>query len=120
MRDKVDLLVVGSGAAGSVFAAEASAAGKQVVLLEAGPARPPGDLVSSQLWARRQKWGGAHVEEEGDHRVGHNFNAGWGTGGSTMHHYGVWPRLHENDFRTFTEYGRGLDWPFQYAELRPY
>lgn len=120
VRDKVDLLVVGSGAAGSVFAAEASAAGKQVVLLEAGPARTPDDLVSSQLWARRQKWGGAHVEEDGNHRVGHNFNAGWGTGGSTMHHYGVWPRLHENDFRTFTEYGRGLDWPFQYAELRPY
>lgn len=118
--DKVDLLVVGSGAAGSVFAAEASAAGKRVLLLEAGPARTPDDLVSSQLWARRQKWGGAHVEEEGNHRVGHNFNAGWGTGGSTMHHYGVWPRLHENDFRTFTEFGQGMDWPFQYAELRPF
>jgi choline dehydrogenase-like flavoprotein len=120
LRDKVDLLVVGSGAAGSVFAAEASAAGKQVVLLEAGPARTPDDLVSSQLWARRLKWGGAHVEEEGNHQVGHSFNAGWGIGGSTMHHYGVWPRLHKNDFQTFTEFGQGLDWPLQYDELRPY
>lgn len=120
IADKVDLLIVGSGAAGSVFAAEASAAGKQVLVLEAGPARDPATLVSSQIWARRNKWGGAPVEEEGDHPIGHNFNAGWGTGGSTMHHFGVWPRLHENDFEAFSRYGRGHDWPFPYAELRPY
>ncbi|TQV72725.1 GMC family oxidoreductase [Exilibacterium tricleocarpae] len=119
-REKVDLLIVGSGAAASVFAAKAAQAGKQVLMLEAGPARGLQDLVSSQLWARRLKWGGAPVEEEGNLTLGHNFNSGWGTGGSSMHHYGVWPRLHPGDFRLRTDHGKGLDWPLQYRELRPY
>jgi len=118
--DTWDLVIVGAGAAGSVIAARAAAAGKRVLLLEAGPARQLSDLVSSQLWARRLKWAGAPVEESGNLPIGHVFNAGWGTGGSALHHYAVWPRLHENDFKVKTEYGRGLDWPLEYADLRPY
>ena len=110
----------GSGAAGSVIAAEAARAGKRVLVLEAGPARELSDLVSSQLWARRLKWSGAPVEEEGNLRIGHVFNAGWGSGGSALHQYAVWPRLHENDFKVKSEYGRGMDWPLEYQELRPY
>jgi choline dehydrogenase-like flavoprotein len=118
--DSFDLLVVGAGAAGSVIAARAAAAGKRVLLLESGPARQLSDLVSSQLWARRLKWGGAPVEESGNLPIGHAFNAGWGTGGSALHHYAVWPRLHENDFKPNTLYGQGLDWPLEYADLRPF
>jgi choline dehydrogenase-like flavoprotein len=120
VEDAFDLLVVGSGPAGSVVAAEAARAGTRVLILEAGPARELSDLVSSQIWARRLKWSGAAVEEEGNLRVGHSFNCGWGTGGSAMHHYGVWPRLHENDFKTKTQYGRGIDWPLEYKDLQPY
>lgn len=119
-REKVDLLIVGSGAAASIYAAKAAQAGKQVLMLEAGPERTMNDLVSSQIWARRLKWGGAPVEEEGNVKVGYNFNAGWGTGGSSMHHYGVWPRLHPNDFKINSLYGKGNDWPIEYDELRPY
>ncbi|WP_019531335.1 GMC family oxidoreductase [Dasania marina] len=117
--EKVDLLIVGSGAAASVFAAKAAQAGKQVLMLEAGPERSNNDLVSSQLWARRLKWGGAQVEEEGNLKVGHSFNTGWGTGGSSMHHYAVWPRLHANDFKLKSLYGKGNDWPIDYEDLRP-
>lgn len=117
--DKVDLLIVGSGAAASVYAAKAAQAGKQVLMLEAGPDRRNKDLVSSQLWARRLKWGGSPVEEEGNFIVGHSFNTGWGTGGSSMHHYGVWPRLHANDFKLNSLYGKGNDWPIVYEDLRP-
>ena len=52
--------------------------------------------------------------------VGNGFNAGRGVGGSTMHHYAVWPRLHENDFRVKSLYGRSRDWPIAYADLQPY
>lgn len=120
ISEKTELLVIGSGAAGSVFAAKAAAAGKQVTILEAGPERKLSDLISSQIWARKLKWAGAFVEEQGNHKVGNSFNSGYGSGGSALHHYGVWPRLHENDFDTHSRYGVGLDWPMRYQELQPY
>ena len=118
--ERYDLIVVGTGAAGSLIAAYAAEAGKRVLMLEAGPERKLTDLVSSQIWARRLKWSGATVEEQGNFPIGHNFNAGYGTGGSALHQYGVWPRLHTNDFKVLSGYGKGLDWPFEYEALRPY
>lgn len=118
--EKVDAVVVGSGAAGSHMAAALAKAGKQVVILEAGPARDNRDLVSSTLWARRLKWSGSPVIEEGENPVSYVFNAGWGVGGSAMHHYAVWPRLHPEDFRLRSDFDRGLDWPLAYGELRPW
>ena len=119
-NEKIDAVIVGSGAAGSHFAARLAQAGKRVAILEAGPARPKDELVSSMLWARRLKGGGAPVLETGKGTVGNGFNAGRGVGGSTMHHYAVWPRLHENDFRVKSLYGRSRDWPIAYADLQPY
>lgn len=119
-KEQVDVLVVGAGAAGSVIAANLAEAGKDVLILEAGPERRLDDLKSSQIWARRLKWSGAPVEEQGDLKIGHGFNSGYGTGGGALHHFAVWPRLHENDFQLKSDYGRGLDWPFSYDELRPY
>jgi choline dehydrogenase-like flavoprotein len=119
-QDKVDAVIVGSGAAGSAMAAKLAQGGKSVVVLEAGPARSLGDLVSSGLWARRLKWAGAPVIEEGEHPVGHVFNSGYGVGGSALHHYAVWPRFHEEDFDCRERYGRGLDWPISYSDLAPW
>ena len=115
-----DTIIVGAGAAGLLLAARLAEAGEHVLVVEAGPERTLDQLWSSQLWARRLKWSGAPVVESGDHKVGHAFNAGMGTGGSALHHYGVWLRLHAGDFRIASEHQRGLDWPFSYDELRPY
>ncbi len=117
---KVDVVVVGSGAAGSVYAALLAEAGKQVVVLERGRARKQEDLYSSQIWARRLKWGSPHVQDTGPDSIWFNFNAGHGFGGAAIHHYGVWPRYHPEDFSLKTEYGWGLDWPFGYDDLRPF
>jgi choline dehydrogenase-like flavoprotein len=118
-EQRYDTVIVGSGAAGSLVAARLAAAGKRVLILEAGPRRELRQLYSNQIWARRLKWDGAPVSESGNHPVGHGFNAGFGTGGAALHHYGVWLRLHENDFRVRSEHGVSLDWPLDYAALRP-
>lgn len=44
--DKVDILIVGSGAAGSLVAAKLAKAGKRVLMLEGGPKRAMSDLYS--------------------------------------------------------------------------
>ncbi len=119
-NDRVDCVIVGSGAAGSVFAATLAEAGRSVLVLEGGKARSLDDLYSSQIWARRLKWGAPTVEETGKHPVWYNFNAGHGYGGAAVHHYGVWPRYHPEDMQSHTLYGRALDWPFEYATLQPY
>jgi choline dehydrogenase-like flavoprotein len=118
--EKVDAVVVGSGAAGSAIAAKLAVGGKKVVILEAGPDRDNQSLISSAIWARRLKWSGAPVIEEGENPIGHAFNAGYGVGGSAMHHYAVWPRLHAEDFRVRSLYDRARDWPVSYGDLRPY
>ncbi|HEY5719371.1 MAG TPA: GMC family oxidoreductase N-terminal domain-containing protein, partial [Gammaproteobacteria bacterium] len=120
MARAVEVVIVGAGAAAGVFAATLAGAGRSVLLLEAGPARTLQQLVSSQLWARRLRWGGAPVFESGAQPIGHAFYAGWGTGGAALHHHGIWPRLHPDDFRLRSRFGRGLDWPFGYDELRPW
>ncbi len=118
--DKVDIVIVGSGAAGSVLAAKLAQGGKKVRILEAGPERVMNELYSSQIWARRLKWGGPSTEIDGKDPIGVNFKQGWGTGGGAMHHYAVWLRLQTEDFVMKSRFGRGLDWPVSYDDLQPF
>jgi len=90
------------------------------LVLERGRERKLSDLYSSQIWARRLKWASPHVADAGPDSIWFNFNAGHGFGGASMHHYAVWPRFHPEDFREHSLYGRSLDWPFEYSELRPF
>lgn len=120
MKTGTQIAIVGAGAAGSVYAAVLAEAGKAVTVLEAGPPWNASDLYSSQLWARRLKWATPHVEEHTGDSLWINLNAGRGYGGAALHHFGIWPRFHEADFKTFSLYGKGLDWPLEYKDLRPY
>ncbi len=118
--DHTDVVIVGAGAAGNLFAAVLAKAGKSVVVLEPGPAWQTSDLYSSLIWSRRLRWGGPPVESAGGNPFGVGFNGGWGTGGAALHHYGTWPRLLPADFTMRSDYGKGLDWPISYDELRPF
>lgn len=118
--DKVDVAIVGAGAAGAYLARRLAEGGKSVVVLEAGPAWRPDHLTSSQIWARRLRDVGGAVASGGSHPFGYGFNAGRGFGGAALHHYGTWLRLHEEDFRVRSLYGRGFDWPLDYDDLRPH
>ncbi|NIB42179.1 GMC family oxidoreductase [Pseudomaricurvus alkylphenolicus] len=118
LLEEVDVVIVGSGAAGSLMAARLAEAGQAVVILEAGKQRRSSDLVSSQIWARKLKWDGEPVVDEGQHPIGYHFNTGRGTGGSATHHYAVWPRMHPEDFSVASDHGKGLDWPIRYRDLR--
>ncbi len=116
----MDVLIVGAGAAGSVFAALLAEAGKRVLVLEAGAPRHLQDLVSSQIWARRLKWGLAPILAGGEDHLNHNIATGSGIGGAALHHYGTWLRFSEDVFKPNALHGRGIDWPFEYNELRPH
>ncbi len=118
--ERVDVVIVGSGASGSLFAAKLSQGGKRVLILDGGPQRSAADLYSSQIWARRIKWSGPPTETTGRNPLAVNFGSGWGTGGAALHHYGVWLRRHLDDFDMRTRFGQGLDWPIAYDDLRTY
>ncbi|MDC0573992.1 FAD-binding protein, partial [Luminiphilus sp.] len=120
IEKKQNVVIVGAGAAGLMLAARLAEGGQSVTVLEAGPERQLTDLVSSQIWARKLKWAEPAVSESGDHKIGHAVNAGKGTGGSALHHYGVWLRMHEGDFSVSSSHGVGLDWPMTYPELAPH
>jgi choline dehydrogenase-like flavoprotein len=118
--EKVDVVIVGAGAAGAVFAAVLVRAGKKIVILERGPDWQLDDLVSSDIWGRRLRPSRPSFILEGHDPVGGTSDHGWGSGGAALHHSANYPRLLPDDFNVKSAYGRALDWPISYADLAPY
>ena len=119
-NEKVDVVIVGAGASGSVFAAVLAKAGKKVVLLESGPDWQLTDLISSDFWGRRVKPAGAPFLLQGKNPFGYAYQAGWGVGGAALHYFANFPRLLPTDFKIKSEHGRAHDWPISYADVAPY
>src|SRR5216683_1513846 len=106
--EKVDAVIVGAGAAGAVFAAVLTRAGKKVVLLEQGPDWQLSDLISSDIWGRRLRGSGAPFVFEGKNPYGYAYQSGWGVGGAALHYFANFPRLLPSDFKIKSEHNRAL------------
>lgn len=119
-NEKVDVVIVGAGASGSVYAAVMAKMGKKVVLLEAGPDWELTDLISSEIWGRRIKPAGAPILLEGKNPMTYAAQGGWGVGGAALHYYANFPRLLPTDFRMKSEHGRCHDWPIAYEDVAPF
>ncbi|MCL7417401.1 MAG: GMC family oxidoreductase [Halalkalicoccus sp.] len=128
--EDADVCVIGAGPAGALVADRLADAGRAVVILEAGPRFDPADRLDRMERALRPAYDRPAVWGMGGDRDAHT-NSGErpyplnharvkGIGGSTLHWQGMVMRLHEDDFRSASARGVGIDWPIAYGDLRPY
>lgn len=136
-RREADLVVIGSGVAGALVANELAAAGKSVIVLEAGPRLPRWKTVErfrnqvdktdfmlpyrSSPWAPHPQYGAAandYLVFRGEHR----FNSQYirAVGGTTWHWAASCWRFLPGDFKLKSLYGVGRDWPIEYDDLEPW
>ena len=137
MADDIDaeVIIVGSGIAGALLAAELATSGVRVAVLEAGDAVDRSTAVQT-YWDAAIK-----VPEcpypptpQAMHPISNNLHSWYEqagpdlfastylkvVGGTTWHWLGTCLRLLPNDFRLRTLYGQGVDWPISYDELEPF
>lgn len=130
-----DVVVVGAGIAGALVASKLAASGAKVTIVEAGPRIDRGaavqtfydalvkvpecaypntayaphprsdDLDVYYVQAGPQKFRSTYIRQ---------------VGGTTWHWLGTCLRLVPDDFRLKTRFGRGADWPIDYAALEPW
>ena len=119
--DEVDAVVIGTGAGGAPVLARLAAAGLRVVALEAGREWSPGtDFATDEVAQAGLFWTDERLTDGGDPLPFGNNNSGTGVGGSTLHYTAYTPRAQPDDFRLFSEFGVGVDWPIGHADLEPY
>jgi choline dehydrogenase-like flavoprotein len=128
---RVDVCVVGAGPAGGLLAHRLAERGHDVTVLDAGPRFDMGERARLDRMERTLRPGHADPEvwEMGGARDAYstgrrsyplNHTRVKGIGGSTLHWQGVVMRLHESDFERGSRGEGDVDWPIDYADLRPY
>jgi choline dehydrogenase-like flavoprotein len=119
---KVDVCIVGAGAAGSTLAKTLAEGGMSVVVLEAGrwfDTRK--DFLNDELsMLGPLDWDDLRISGGSDPLALGRTTTGKGVGGSTVHFTAVKLRLHPEDFRLRSRTGQGADWPLTYDDLERY
>jgi choline dehydrogenase-like flavoprotein len=130
-----DVLIVGSGIAGSLLAERLASQDTKVAILEAGPRIDRPDAVE-RFWKAELKFPESPypMSRETPHPTVADLDAWYVqagpdkfkstylkvVGGTTWHWLGTCLRFLPDDFRLRTKYGRGVDWPVQYEDLVPW
>jgi choline dehydrogenase-like flavoprotein len=130
MLDKVDVLIIGSGASGAAVAWSLAETKMRIVCLEQGDwmkqsdyptngkdfeARLYSDFATSPNVRKRKS--DYPINDDNSPIKVVNFNA---VGGSTVMYTAHYPRLHPSDFRVKSLDGVADDWPVDYATLEPF
>jgi choline dehydrogenase-like flavoprotein len=135
MQHSADVVIVGSGVAGSLVAASLARQGVKVLILEAGPrvrrpialAQYRGALIktpespypeSAYAPSPRSDRPDAYYLQNGPEK----FEASYlrQVGGTTWHWLGTTLRFVPDDFRLRSAFGVGVDWPITYDDLEPW
>ncbi len=115
---RFDVVVIGSGFGASFFLHRFLAKAKpsvRILVLERGPYR--------DHQRQREEGRNASIPAMESVRVGEGHKPWTFTlafGGGTNCWWGQTPRMHPSDFRLFSSYGVGRDWPLSYDDLEPY
>jgi choline dehydrogenase-like flavoprotein len=125
-----DVLIVGSGPAGAVFAKRAHEAGMSVICLEQGDwvdyglansDKPEFELTSGRDWSyvptRRHNVGDYPIAVDDSDIVPLYWN---GVGGSSISWAANWMRNLPSDFKVRRLDGVADDWPIDYSDLLPH
>jgi glucose dehydrogenase len=130
-----DVVIIGSGVAGSLIAWRLAQAKLKVLILEAGPRIDRVEAFKSYLAARDKNasapyppapyapapqynaWNDYYINTGPDLFRGMYTR---GVGGSTWHWAGSVLRYRPSDFRMRSRFGVGVDWPISYEELAPF
>ena len=130
MHEKVDVLIIGSGASGAAVAWSLAETRMHILCLEQGDWVKPTDYPSNgrdweaRLFSdfatnpnRRARPTDYPINDANSPIKVVNFN---GVGGSTIMYTAHFPRLHPSDFKVSTLDGVADDWPIDYETLEPF
>ena len=130
MNDKVDVLIIGSGASGAAAAWSLADSKMRILCLEQGDWVKPTDYPSNgrdweaRLFAdfainpnRRARETDYPINDANSPIKVVNFN---GVGGSTIMYTAHYPRLKPSDFKVRSLDGVADDWPVDYDTLEPF
>ncbi|BAC89945.1 GMC family oxidoreductase [Gloeobacter violaceus] len=120
-EEPVDAVIVGTGAGGAPLLARLAQAGLKVVALEAGNHwDPAADFATDEREQNKLFWFDERLSAGADPLAFGRNNSGIGVGGSTLHYTAYVPRPQPDDFRLYSDFGVGEDWPIGYGDLEPY